>query len=173
MYEYAEEKQMEFALFEDCAAQLVALKNEPVFQGTNGILTVGFICVLLLCSVGFLIYWILSIHSRTLQFGIFRAMGMSMGEVVSMLTLEQIFLTGGALGAGTLVGSLSSDLFVPLIQIAYSASDQVIPLEIVSQSGDYVRLFSVVGCVILVCMVILGILISKIKISQALKLGED
>lgn len=173
LYEYAEEKQMEFALFEDCAAQLVALKNEPVFQGTNGILTVGFICVLLLCSVGFLIYWILSIHSRTLQFGIFRAMGMSMGEVVSMLTIEQIFLTGGALGAGALVGSLSSDLFVPLIQIAYSASDQVIPLEIVSQSGDYVRLFSVVGCVILVCMVILGILISKIKISQALKLGED
>ena len=43
-------------------------KNDPVLQGTNGILTVGFIVVLLLCTVGFLIYWILSIQSRALLF---------------------------------------------------------------------------------------------------------
>ena len=47
------------------------------------------------------------------------------------------------------------------------------PIEIVSQSSDYVRLFVVIGAVILICMVALGVLISKIKISQALKLGED
>ena len=76
MYDYAEENQIEYAVFEDTAAQIIEMKNDPMFQGTNGILTVGFICILMLCTIGFLIYWILSIQSRTLQFGIFRAMGM-------------------------------------------------------------------------------------------------
>jgi len=152
---------------------LIAQKNDPVFQGTNGILTLGFICILLLCSIGFLIYWVLSIQSRTLQFGIFRAMGMSMGEVFLMLVNEQFWITGISVGAGVGVGVLTSRLFVPLIQIAYSSSDQVIPLETVSEAADYLRLFSVIGVVILLCMVILGVLISKIRIAQALKLGED
>ncbi len=173
IYDYAEETGTKYAVFKDAAAQLIDLKNDPVFQGTNGILTIGFICILLLCTVGFLIYWILSIQSRTLQFGIFRAMGMTMREVFTMLVNEQIFITGVSIGGGILVGILTSRLFVPLIQIAYSSADQVIPMEIISEGSDYVRLFTVIGAVILVCMGILGGLISKMKISQALKLGED
>ena len=86
---------------------------------------------------------------------------------------EQFFITGISVGVGVLVGMLASRFFVPLIQIAYSSADQVIPIEIISQSDDYVRLFSVIGLAILLCMAVLGGLISKIKISQALKLGED
>lgn len=173
IYDYAEESQTKYAVFLDSASELIRLKNDPIFQGTNGILTIGFICVLLLCITGFLIYWILSIQSRTLQFGIFRAMGMSMREILTMLVNEQIFITGVSIASGIVVGILASKLFIPLIQIAYSSADQVIPLEIVSDTGDYVRLFTVIGLAILICMFILGWLISKIKISQALKLGED
>lgn len=173
IYDYAAESGTKYAVFCDAAAELIDLKNDPIFQGTNGILTVGFICVLLLCITGFLIYWILSIQSRTLQFGIFRAMGMSMREVLAMLINEQFFITGVSLTAGVLVGLLTSKLYIPLIQIAYTSSDQVIPLEIVSEAGDFVRLFAVIGSAILICMFLLGGLISKIKIAQALKLGED
>lgn len=173
LYDYVEESGTEYVIFEDMAAELIAIKNDPVFQGTNGILTIGFIIVLMLCMAGFLIYWILSIQSRTLQFGIFRAMGMSKKEVLSMLLIEQIFISGMSIGAGILVGWLSSKLFVPLIQIAYSSLDRVIPLEIISQGNDYLRLGIVIGVMIVLCMSILGILISRIRISQALKLGED
>lgn len=173
IYDFAEESQIKFAVFEDASADLIELKNNPVFQGTNGILTVGFIVVLLLCATGFLIYWILSIQARTLQFGIFRAMGMSMREVLLMLINEQIFITGISIGAGVVVGRLASELFIPLVQIAYSSADQVIPLEISNAFSDFVKLFSVIGVMMVLCMVILGMLISKIKISQALKLGED
>ena len=173
IYDFAEESQIKFAVFEDASADLIELKNNPVFQGTNGILTVGFIVVLLLCATGFLIYWILSIQARTLQFGIFRAMGMSMREVLLMLINEQIFITGISIGAGVVVGRLASELFIPLVQIAYSSADQVIPLEISNAFSDFVKLLSVIGVRMVLCMVILGMLISKIKISQALKLGED
>jgi putative ABC transport system permease protein len=155
------------------AADLVELKNESVFQGTNGVLTISFIVVLLLCATGFLIYWILSIQSRTLQFGIFRAMGMSQREVLTMLVVEQIFISGTSIGGGVLVGRLVSKFFVPLIQIAYSTADRVLPLDIIDAAGDYLRLGFVIGLMIVVCMIVLGVLISKIKITQALKLGED
>ncbi len=173
MYQYAEESGTRFTLFEDAAADLVDLKNESVFQGTNGVLTISFIVVLLLCATGFLIYWILAIQSRTLQFGIFRAMGMSQREVLTMLVVEQIFISGTAIGGGVLVGKLVSKFFVPLIQIAYSTADRVLPLDIIDAASDYLRLGVVIGLMIVVCMIVLGVLISKIKITQALKLGED
>lgn len=173
LYQYAEESGTRYTLFEDMAADLVELKNESVFQGTNGVLTISFIVVLLLCATGFLIYWILSIQSRTLQFGIFRAMGMSQREVLTMLVVEQIFISGTAIGGGVLVGKLVSKFFVPLIQIAYSTADRVLPLDIIDAASDYLRLGIVIGLMIVVCMIVLGVLISKIKITQALKLGED
>jgi len=73
----------------------------------------------------------------------------------------------------TVFGILASKLFVPIVQICYSATEQVIPLVVVKKQLDMIRLFGVVGAVICICMVILGVLISKINISQALKLGED
>ena len=65
IYDYAAETRTNFEFFEDAASQVIAQKNDPVFQGTNGVLTIGFIIVLLLCTTGFLIYWIHSIQSRT------------------------------------------------------------------------------------------------------------
>lgn len=172
-YDFSKEKEMEYSLFKDSNSLLVEKKNDPVLQGTNGLLTVGFIVVLLLCSVGFLIYWILSIRSRSLQFGIFRAMGMSMREVISMLLNEQLYISAVPLGIGAVVGHWTARLYMPLIQLAYAASDYAIPLEVVSHASDYTRLFAIIGAVILLCMVVLGMLISRLKIAQALKLGED
>ncbi len=173
IYDFAEENGLSYTVFRDSDAELVERKNDPVLQGTNGILTVGFIVVLLLCCVGFLIYWILSIQSRALQFGIFRAMGMSMREVISMLLNEQLFISGLSIAVGALVGHLTARLYMPLIQLAYAASDNALPLEVVRYAADDIRLFSVVGGMMLLCMVILGVLISRMKIAQALKLGED
>lgn len=173
MYEYAQKTGIKFQSFRDMASNLVDLKNDPVFQGTNGIFTIGFIVVLLLCATGFLIYWIMSIRSRTLQFGIFRAMGMSGGNILGMLFHEQLFISGSAILGGIIVGRICSMLFVPLIMIGYSSVDRVLPLEVISETNDYLRLGIVIGAMILVCMVILTVLISKIKVTQALKLGED
>ncbi len=173
IYDFMAESGKEYLSFTDTAASLVAHKNDAVMQGTNGILTVGFIVVLVLCTVGFLIYWILSIRSRELQFGIFRAMGMSMREIITMLINEHIFISGTAIAAGALVGALTAKLFMPLIQIAYSSSDNAIPLTVVSQTADHVRLGIIVGAMILLCLIILAVIIRKMKIAQALKLGED
>lgn len=173
IYDYAKENNITYTTFEDVSAKLVDVKNDALFQGTNGILTMSFIVILILCSTGFLIYWILSIRQRELLFGVFRAMGMTKKEVIQMLINEQIFSSGVSILIGTMIGLLASRLFVPLVQIFYASTDQAIPLEVINKPLDMIRLFSIIGIVIVICMVVLGKLISKINISQALKLGED
>lgn len=173
LYDYAKENNITFTKFEDVSAKLVEVKNDALFQGTNGILTMSFIIILILCCTGFLIYWILSIRQRELLFGVFRAIGMTRREVIQMLINEQIFSSGISIVIGTAIGLLASKMFVPLVQIFYASTDQTLPLEVVNQPLDMIRLFSIIGIVIIVCMVVLGRLISKINISQALKLGED
>lgn len=173
IYDFAAASSTKFTSFRDASALRVEMKNDPIFQGTNGILTLCFVVALLLCAVGFLIYWILSIRSRTLLLGIFRAMGMTMGEILHMLFNEQFFISVVSIALGIGAGILTSELYVPLVQIAYASVDTVIPLEIIAQTSDMVRLLAVVVLMLLVCMAVLGTIISKIHISQALKLGED
>ena len=173
IYDYAQQNEISYRIFQDTSAEIVSLKNDPVFQGTNGILTVGFIVVLLLCAVGFLIYWILSIQSRALQFGIYRAMGMSMREIITMLLGEQIFISATSIVTGVFVGLLTSRLYMPFIQMAYAAYDSALPLRVLSAPSDMIRIIVMVGLMIVVCMAVLGWLISRMKIAQVLKLGED
>jgi len=173
IYAFALNTGTSFTVFRDTASDIIDMKNNPIFQGTNGILTVGFVVSLLLCAFGFLIYWILSIRSRQLLFGVFRAMGMSMGEIIRMLVNEQLYISGLSVVLGIVIGLLASRLYIPLVQIAYSPADKVIPLKVVSESSDMARLLTVVFLVMAVCMLLLGSIIKRIKISQALKLGED
>ena len=173
IYRLQQEKELVFTEFHDTNADYVAHKNDAVLQGTNGILTVGFITALALCTVGFLIYWITSVRQRELQFGIFRAMGMSMREIVVMLLNEHIFISGASILSGVLVGRLTAFLFMPLIQIAYSSAENALPLEIITDPRDSVRLAVIIGLMVLICLIVIGVIIRKMKIAQALKLGED
>lgn len=147
--------------------------SDTLFQGTNGILTMSFIIVLLLCSVGYLIYFILSIHSRELLFGVLRAMGMKKGEISRMLALEQMFCGLYSILMGTGIGLAGSRMFVPMIQNAYAASDQVLPLELITSRQDLLQLFGIIGVVVLVCLLVISRIVAHMNISKALKLGED
>ncbi len=172
-YDWAEENNVKFNSFNDSSANIIDLKNDPYFQVTNGMLTITFIVVLVLCAIGFLIYWITSIRSRELIFGIYRAMGMSMKEIILMLINEHFFGSVLPIAFGAGVGIVASKLFIPLIQIAYSPSIKTLPTQIFMANGDMIRIGVVVLLMLAVCLGVISVLLSKIKINQALKLGED
>ena len=153
--------------------EIISEKNNPMLQGMNGALTLGFITIMIMCIIGFLIYWILSIKSRTLQFGILRAMGMSYREIISMIFYEQLLVSGVAIAVSFVIGGISSKLFVPLFECLFTADERVPSLVVVPDRGDYLKIYAIIAFMLLVGFGVLGRLISKIKISQALKLGED
>jgi len=157
----------------DFTEDLIDLKNDPTLQSMNGALTLCFIISLVVCFAGFLIYWIISINRRVLQFGIIRAMGMKVKSLIGMLLLEQILISGTSIVMGVLIGVLTSYYYVPIYSMTQSASSLVLPFRIVSENADYVRLYAILGIILIVGFTVLAILIKKIKINNALKIGED
>ena len=170
-YDFRLENDLWLTQFNDASASAIENRSEPLLQGTNGVLTMNFIVTLLVCFTGFLMYWILSIKERVLQFGVFRALGVSMRSIAGLLINEQFLITLTALLMGAVVGEASARLFIPLIQLAYT--NQIIPLLVVIEARDYANMFYVMGTMIVLCLLVLLVFISKIRIDQALKLGED
>ncbi len=173
LYDWIEENSVRLTSMTDTSADIQNMKNDPYFQVTNGMLTITFIVVIVICAIGFLIYWITSIRSRELIFGIYRAMGMSMNELIMMLINEHFFGSVLPILFGAGVGVLASKLFVPLIEIAYSPTIQTLEIRTFSSESDMIRIAVVVCLMLLFCISAISMLLSKIKINQALKLGED
>lgn len=173
IYEAIEENRINVVKITSATQQITAAKNDPQLQGTNGALTLGFIVSMLICAVGFLIYWIMAVQGRVLQFGIFRAMGLGKSAIIGMIITEQVLVSGAAVAAGVVIGSLSSRLFVPLFQLVYSSADQPVPFRIISEASDSNKVFVILSILLLLCFAVLARLILSIKIDQAVKLGED
>jgi len=159
--------------FRDAGQDLIRERNDPMLQGTNGTLSLGFLVSLGVCFVGFLLYWTFSIRERTLQFGLFRAMGMSRTGIVAMLGLEQLFISGAAVAAGFAIGRFASDLFVPLLQVVRNAEQTVPPLRVISLPLDQLRITIFVTVMLLLGFAILSVFLFRIRIHQAVKLGEE
>lgn len=166
-------KGLELESIEYSGQEIVKMKNDAMLQGMNGMLSLGFIASMLISLLGFLIYWIISIQNRTLQFGILRAIGMSLARVIGMLACEQLLVSGAAIIVGIIIGGITGDLFIPLLQIMYSSADQVPPFRIVAYGSDYIKVYTVIALMVTIGFLILWRIISKIRIDQAVKLGED
>lgn len=157
----------------DSSQLLIEAKTDPELQGMNGALTLGFVVIMLMTVIGFLIYWIISIRSRTLQFGVLRAMGVTFKEVISMLGWEQLLVSLVSIAMGFVIGGIASDMFVPMFRTMYNAADQVPPFRVQGDPGDYIKMYVIIAVMLIGGFLVLGSLIKKININKALKLGED
>ena len=173
LYEALNEADIKVSRITDTRQSLISVKNDPFLQGINGTLTLGFIVTLLITFIGFLIYWILSIRSRILQFGILRAMGLSRMGLVTTLIWEQLLVSGSAIAAGFGIGVLTSRIFVPALQLIYMASEQVPPFLVIVSRSDYTALLLTFSGMLITGLTILIVMIRRLKPDQALKLGED
>lgn len=179
---YADSDQMERAI-EDAGITLTSFtslereiqdqRDSAMIQITNGMFSVGFIISLLICAVGFLIYWILTIRERELLYGIYRAMGMSMREIQKMLVTEQIFSSLLAAVSGFGVGAVTTLLFTKLISIVYLPRKHNLPIEIAMKPEDSIKMVVIIVIAFAVCFYIMRKTIRNMNITQALKMGED
>lgn len=153
--------------------EIIAKKNAPMLLGTNGILTMCFIITMLTATVGFIIFWALSIRERSLKFGIFRAIGMPMSHVSLIMVCEQILVSGVAIVVGFGLGTFASKIFIPLLEIFYSSAEQVPVFKIVAYPSDYFKVLIITLIMVISGLIVLARMVKGIKINQVIKLGED
>ncbi len=170
---WVEEKELVVVKYAGRDANLQNTLEDPLLQGTNGILTMGFIVTILLCAIGYLIYWIMAIRERELMFGVLRACGFHKGELVHMLINEQIFCGVFSVLAGIGIGKLASKMFVPILQQAYASENQVLPMKLITNATDMYRLYGVIAVAMLVALAVLIGILFKMNVTKALKLGEE
>ena len=171
--DWVNENELSVEKYIDRPGDLEKTVTNPLLQGTNGVLTMGFIVMIILCAVGYLVYWVMSIRSREMMFGVLRAFGMHKRELFQMLMIEQLFSGVLTTLVGIVIGKVVSDMFTPMLQTAYAAADQVLPMQLYTNPSDMVRLYSAIALVMVTCLTVLIVLVFKLNVAKALKLGED
>lgn len=173
VYEWIQEYDYKVKTYVNRNDDLERATLDPLLQGTNGVLTLGFVVTIVLCAVGYLIYWIMSIKDRELIIGVLRASGFHKKEVVKMLLIEQLFAGVLSVIAGVGIGYTSSRLFVPIIQLSFASATQILPLRLIMEKSDFVRLYGVIALVMLICIAVLINILFRMNVTKALKLGEE
>lgn len=145
---------------------------KPDRAGVFGILSVGFIAAAALTLLGFLIHSFISFRQRYIEFGVLRAIGLSVGQMISFLGVEQLVLILTGMTAGTAVGVWVSRLFVPFFQVGTSRTASIPPFVVVIAWDDILTIYIVFAVMLLGAVASMIWFLLRLRIFEAVKLGE-
>ncbi len=147
-------------------------QRRPERQGLFGVLSVGFLASAVLTVLGFLLYAFFSFRRRFIELGVLRAIGLSAGQMTVFLAWELAFLLLVGAIAGTGLGAWVSKLFIPYLQSGTGAEAQFPPFAVVIDWIAIFRIYALFGVLFVAALAGLAALLMRIKIFQAVKLGE-
>jgi putative ABC transport system permease protein len=144
--------------------------SRPERQGLFGVLTFGFLAAALLTALGFALYAVFSFRQRYIELGVLRAIGLNSLQMAVFLAWELVvLLISGAVG-GAVLGIVTSQVYIPFLQA--SGENRAIPFLVVINWREITIVYGLFG--ILFLGVLIGLLasLSRLRIFQAVKLGE-
>jgi putative ABC transport system permease protein len=147
-------------------------QSSPERQGVFGLLSVGFVAAALLTVLGFVVYSYVSFSQRYIELGVLRAIGLSMGQMSAFLAAEQLVLIVSGTAVGTGLGVLASRLFVPFFQVQ-AGEHPFTPPFVVRVAWDRLPyIYAVFGVMFVAGVIVLLLSLRRMRISEAVKLGE-
>ncbi len=156
----------------DAADAVITGQDKPERMGLFGILNVGFFATGLMPGIGFLIYSYASLRRRFIQLGILQAIGLSVSQLIASLVSEQMILMGLAILAGAAIGLVTSVLFVPFLQTGATPGAPIPPFQVIIGWAEAGWLSLAFGLVLSLTMLGTIIYLARLKVFQAVKLGE-
>lgn len=164
---------MELTYFDNLANKLYYEKSDIFLKGTNSILNLSFLAIAAIATLGFIIYWMISLRMRTLSFGIYRSLGISSSGITLTLVLEQFLTLGTSMLIGLASGNLVGLMFIPLIKELWYKNKFVIPAHNLTYLKEYLQLGMMLVILFAASFIVLTRYIARLKVNQAIKLGED
>jgi putative ABC transport system permease protein len=147
-------------------------QDRPERQGLFGLLSIGFGAASVLTVIGFLLYALFSFRRRFIELGVLRACGLSARQMTSFLAWELVFLIGIGGIAGTFLGAWVSNLFIPYLQIGTDSISRTPPYLVEIAWSAVYQIYALFGFLFLVTLIILVFLLRRMRIFEAIKLGE-
>ncbi|MGC9467312.1 MAG: ABC transporter permease [Anaerolineae bacterium] len=147
-------------------------QQRPERQGLLGILSVGFSAAAVLAALGFVLYTLFSFRRRAVELGVLRAVGLSARQMISFVASELgiLLAVGGAAGTG--LGIAASNLYVPFLQIGAEMTARVPPFVVEIAWPALFRMYALFILLFVVALIILIRILTRMKLFQAIKLGE-
>jgi putative ABC transport system permease protein len=151
---------------------ILVQQSRPERQGLFGLLSAGFLASALMTALGFLLYALFSFRRRFIEMGMLRAIGLSIRQMIGLLAAELASLILLGMGVGTLLGVAASRLFVPFLKMGATTEALYPPFQI---EIAWLSIFEIYILLVLLFLAALGVLaglLGRMKIFQAIKLGE-
>jgi len=158
--------------WESAPLEILAQQRRPERQGLFGLLSVGFIASALLTVLGFFLYALASFRRRFIELGVLRAVGLSMKQMTVLLAWELAALILVGMVAGTALGVWVSAWFIPYLQVGVEASSHYPPFVVAIAWPAIMRIYLLFALLFLAALAGLTALLLRMKIFQAVKLGE-
>lgn len=153
--------------------EIESMKKEVSTYTMNSTLTLNFIISLIICAIGFIIFWSISIKKRELQFGILRSLGISKRELIIIILGEQAWVFFIAIIAAIPIGSLASNIFIPIYSFINEENMMMLDFIMEKDPIDYISIYGMLIIMITAGIFIIKSIINKLRMDQAIKLGED
>lgn len=157
---------------DDARQMILEEQTQPARQGLFGVLSVGFLAAAGLTVLGFLLYAVFSFRQRFIELGVLRAIGLSVGQMAAFLAGEQLALIVTGAVAGTGLGVWASRLFIPFLQVRSGQHPHTPPFVVQVAWGDILQIYSVFGGMLLVAVAVMLVLLIRMRVFEAIKLGE-
>ncbi len=157
----------------DSSTTISERRDDATQTGIFGILTVGFIISAILTLLGFLMYSFISFRRRLQEFGILRAMGLSVGQMVALFSFENGFLIFLGTTVGALLGIATGKLFIPFLQISADKHGDTPPFVVITAWGEIGQIFILFGVVVLLAFPVSVWMLRRIRIHEAMKFGDE
>jgi putative ABC transport system permease protein len=156
----------------DARAEIDKEQLKPERQGAFGLLSVGFGAAATLTVLGFTIYTFISFKRRSIELGVLRALGLSVGQMGVFLIAEQLTLVATGALAGTGLGVLVSQLFIKFFQVQSVKHPFTPPFVVQIAWQEITYIYAVFGIMFVAAVTALLVALRQMRIFEAIKLGE-
>jgi putative ABC transport system permease protein len=157
----------------DARGMITESRAEMERVGVFGTLSISFLAAATMAAVGLLTYSYASLRERLYYFGMMRAMGLRRSQVIGQVILEYTLLTAYGAAAGVIIGTVATELFVPLFRVTGEGGIPLPPLLPVIAQEEIIPLAIIfAGIMVLLELLLVGVALYR-RLVTALRLGHQ
>jgi putative ABC transport system permease protein len=158
---------------DDRAALLTSLRNDPLHFSISGALSLDFVVAALLSVIGFVVLFYLIAQRRSFEFGVLRAMGLSLRQLAGSLSLEQLTLILSAIVFGVVLGVVIANSVLPALATDDTGTPLLPPFATHIDFSSILQLSAfLLGCV-MAALAATIVIFRRLQLHEVLRLGEE